>query len=186
MRTFVRLQAAIIVQVEVGKRAMNVRAYLLPGLGGSKDAYDRDLKGMLSLRRYSKAAMKLRVEFRGSGLVVIDAIETKAEDVHQGQARLSFCLSKVVGTTSIMRSGFAEVWRVISGGWREIGGRVWCCWFGSLTALTRIINASRKRTDHLDFYLSPQRTSVIQQHHHPNPAHHAARTTSQARRTGKE
>ena len=59
---------------------MDMRAHLLAGLGRSEDTDDRDLGRWIWL---SVFMVKLRIEFRRGGLVVIDAVETDLELFHR-------------------------------------------------------------------------------------------------------
>lgn len=56
-------------------------ADLLPCLGGAEDSHDRDLGALRGLGRAHIFA-KLRVETRGRGLIVIDAVQPHPENVH--------------------------------------------------------------------------------------------------------
>lgn len=63
---------------------MDVGADFLASLGGAKDSNNGDLVCILSLRRQAQFSVQLRVEFRRGSLIVVDTVQAKAKDVHQG------------------------------------------------------------------------------------------------------
>lgn len=61
-------------------------AYFLPGFRGSIDSNDRDLRQDLRLRR-SMNPRQLRIEIGWSSLVVVNAVEPNAEEIHLRSGR---------------------------------------------------------------------------------------------------
>jgi len=80
--TIVWYEARIVPDVEVGQRAVNMGAYFLSCLRGSEYP-DYGNPGRSFLLGIPIASGKLRIEFCGCRLVVIDAIEPDAKAVHR-------------------------------------------------------------------------------------------------------
>jgi len=76
--TIFRLQASLILEVEVRQCTMDMCANFLSCLGCSKDAYDRYGRSILFLRK-PIVSIELRVEVRRRCLVVVYAIEAETE-----------------------------------------------------------------------------------------------------------
>lgn len=64
---------------------MYMSAYFLASLGRAKGSYHRHLRRRLTLRA-SRIATEHRIEVCWGGLVVVDAVQTEAECVHDDTA----------------------------------------------------------------------------------------------------
>ena len=71
----------MIFDVEIRESAMDMGANLLSSFGGPKDPDDRDF-GLYLLLRLSAAPRQLRVEICRRCLVMIDAVEPDAKEIH--------------------------------------------------------------------------------------------------------
>lgn len=76
---------AIVLDVEIGECAVDVRADLLAGLGRAKDPDDGDL-GLFGDVERADIVAQLRIIARRRCLVVIDAIQPDPEKVHAGDS----------------------------------------------------------------------------------------------------
>lgn len=90
MHTDILVQTAIVLEIQVGQRAVDVRAHLLSRLSRSERPDHGDLRRALPLRRPCTASQH-RVEICGGRLVVVDAVQTEAERLHDATA-VSRCM----------------------------------------------------------------------------------------------
>lgn len=60
---------------------MDMGAYLLTGLSGTKNSYDGDLRFLLQLRRLDIVA-KERIKTRRYRLIIIDVIQPDTKEIH--------------------------------------------------------------------------------------------------------
>ena len=72
----------MVFNIEVGKSAMDVCANLLSRWSSAKDSDDWDFGWDFFLRRRASILLKLRIEFCGVSLVMVDAVEADSKDVH--------------------------------------------------------------------------------------------------------
>jgi len=75
------VERSVILDKQVGKCTMNVGADFLAGLGRAKNTNDRHLRFFPELGR-AEIIAKLRIVFRGVGLVLIDAVQSNPEYIH--------------------------------------------------------------------------------------------------------
>jgi hypothetical protein len=85
MRTNIRLQTPLVLQVQIRQGSVDVRAHLLARLGCAKGPDHGDLGRALTLLRAGIAAQD-RIEVGRDGLVVVDAVQAEAERVHDDTA----------------------------------------------------------------------------------------------------
>lgn len=81
--TFIRVDAAMILDVEIGEGSMNMCAYFLACFRRPEYANDRYLRSFMKLRR-PDIVSQLRVITRCDGLVMVDAVEPDSKQVHIG------------------------------------------------------------------------------------------------------
>lgn len=81
--TFVFNKASIVLYIEIRKSAMNMSADFLTSFCSAKDSDYRDL-GLLRYLRWFDITSKEGIELGGRRLVMIEAVQPNAKEIHQG------------------------------------------------------------------------------------------------------
>ena len=101
----VRVQTPVVLDVEIGEGTVDMSADLLAGLRGAEDPHNGDL-GLLPQVEEGHITTKPGVIFGWGGLIVVYAVQTHSEDIHDDGKRdgnnilSSPCIMLVVHMTS--------------------------------------------------------------------------------------